>query len=454
MTIPASTRRNDYIGNGATSVYSYNFRIFSGDDLLVTQRDVAGAETTLTYLTDYTVNGVGSASGGSITLSSALADDYTLTIRRLVSLTQETDIRNQGSFYPETHEDTFDYLTMIDIQQQDELDRSLKFSETDPSNGNIPGSFDRAGKFLAFDQDGSPIASAGVSEVPVSAYMATVLDDPTAAAARTTLGFDGASKVIAAGDLADGSVAAVALASNAVETAKIKDANVTRVKIDPAIYTNAKSSAYPIVALTDDFLEGDATSAAFTFTLPAANTVTGRTFTFVKTDSSVNKITITDSTFTKALCTQGESIKVISNGTTYKLIDRFIPSAPVSFTPTVTNLGTISSVTAYWDRTGKFMNGSITFTTGSTVASAVSVSIPSGYTIDTSYQDPKATVGTWSQTGTPTPAGVFLQTGTSTSLLYLSIGGQSYQTPATGSNIPNSAVVTIRFRVPISGWEG
>lgn len=284
MTIPASTRRNDYIGNGATSVYSYNFRIFSGDDLLVTQRDVAGAETTLTYLTDYTVNGVGSASGGSITLSSALADDYTLTIRRLVSLTQETDIRNQGSFYPETHEDTFDYLTMIDIQQQDELDRSLKFSETDPSNGNIPGSFDRAGKFLAFDQDGSPIASAGVSEVPVSSFMATVLDDPTAAAARASLGFSGAGGTVATANIEALSVTSAKLAANSVDTSKIASGVSGKYTIQ------SKTTTY--TAVIGEYVKCSASGGAFTVTLPTAAGCDGESIKIKKTDSGTNAITV------------------------------------------------------------------------------------------------------------------------------------------------------------------
>lgn len=232
MTIPATKSRNDYVGNGATSVYSYNFRIFSATDLLVTRRDLQGAETSLVYPTDYTVSGVGSPSGGSITLvAGALSSGYVLTIRRYVELTQETDIRNQGAFYPETHEDTFDYLTMIDLQQQDELDRSLKFSETDPSNGNIPGSFDRAGKFLAFDQDGSPIASAGVSEVPVSSFMATVLDDPTAAAARASLGFSGAGGTVATDNIEALSVTSAKLAANSVDTSKMVDSSVTLAKL-------------------------------------------------------------------------------------------------------------------------------------------------------------------------------------------------------------------------------
>lgn len=140
MSLSSTTSRNGYTGNGNVDTYSYTFRIFDEDDLVVTVRDTAGVETTLTKTTHYTVSGVGDVGGGSVALVAGAFDwldagndlesGYILTIRRVVGLTQVTDIRNQGDFYPEVHEDQFDKLTMIDQQQQDELDRSITLPET------------------------------------------------------------------------------------------------------------------------------------------------------------------------------------------------------------------------------------------------------------------------------------------------------------------------------------
>lgn len=129
MTISSTSHRMDYTGNGATSSYSYNFRIFSDTDLLVTKRDTSNIETTLVLNTDYTVSGAGD-SNGSITLTTVLALNNHLTIRRVRPLTQGTDIRNQGDFYAEIHEDAFDHFVMIDQQQQEEIDRSIRLPET------------------------------------------------------------------------------------------------------------------------------------------------------------------------------------------------------------------------------------------------------------------------------------------------------------------------------------
>lgn len=144
MSLSSATNRNDYTGNGSVDTYSYTFKVFSEDHLVVTVRDTSDVETTLTKTTHYTVSGVGSTNGGSIALVAGAFDwlnvgndlksGYKLTIRRVVPLTQETDIRNAGTFYPATHEDQFDKQVMISQQQQDDLDRSVTLPETVPSS--------------------------------------------------------------------------------------------------------------------------------------------------------------------------------------------------------------------------------------------------------------------------------------------------------------------------------
>ena len=130
MTIASTTNRISYTGNGSVSVYAYTFKIFTDDDLLVTVRNTSGVETTLTKTTDYTVDGVGETSGGNVTLVNAsqawltggnLTTNYVLVIRRVIDLLQSTDIRNQGQFYPEAHENAFDKFVMIEFIEKTEI---------------------------------------------------------------------------------------------------------------------------------------------------------------------------------------------------------------------------------------------------------------------------------------------------------------------------------------------
>ena len=135
MSLSSATNRVDYTGNGATSVYAYTFYIVSKSDLTVTRTTTAGVETTLTVDTDYTVSTVGAASGGNVTLlAGSLTSGYKLTIRRVLALTQPTDIRHQGSFYPDTHEDAFDRMVMLSQQVQEQVSRSVKNPVSLPSS--------------------------------------------------------------------------------------------------------------------------------------------------------------------------------------------------------------------------------------------------------------------------------------------------------------------------------
>lgn len=128
MSFTTTQRRNDYLGNGSTATYSYTFKIFDATHLEVIRTNTAtGVETTLIYPTDYSVTGVGRAAGGSITLTAGvLATGQKLSIIRKVPLTQPTDLRNLGGYFPDTTEDELDRRGMIDLQQQDQIDRSIK----------------------------------------------------------------------------------------------------------------------------------------------------------------------------------------------------------------------------------------------------------------------------------------------------------------------------------------
>lgn len=182
MTIPV-TNRNDAIGNDSTATYPYGFKIFAATDLEVKVRAIdSGAETTLVYPAQFSVTNVGNKNGGSVVLSDVdgawqdpitafLRTGYTLTARRVRPLTQSSDIRNQGGFFADVHEDTFDHLMMVDQQQQDEIDRSFKLPTTEdgtPASTTLPAASQRANKFFGFDAGGLPTVLTGsVTGVPI-----------------------------------------------------------------------------------------------------------------------------------------------------------------------------------------------------------------------------------------------------------------------------------------------
>jgi len=163
MTLGVNNR-NDYVGNGAVDTYSYTFKIFAATDLEVTVRDDDDVETVLGYPADYTVTGAGIASGGTIVLTAGDLDDgFALTIRRVVSLVQSTDIRNQSSLFPEVIENEFDRLVMIDQQQQDEIARAVKVPVTALPSLDTAFPPPGAGKFIRWNVAGTALETVGAS---------------------------------------------------------------------------------------------------------------------------------------------------------------------------------------------------------------------------------------------------------------------------------------------------
>ena len=117
MTVSSGISSVSYSGNGATTGFSYTFKIFADSDLVVSLRDNAtGVSTTQTLTTDYTVSGAGTNSGGTVTFVTAPASGKTVIIRRELPFTQETDYVENDPFPAQAHEDALDKLTMLTQQ--------------------------------------------------------------------------------------------------------------------------------------------------------------------------------------------------------------------------------------------------------------------------------------------------------------------------------------------------
>lgn len=113
MTVSTVVNHEQYEGNGTTTVFPFRFRILKSSHMVVTVSDKEGVLKTLTLGTDYTITGVGFVAGGNVVLTSPLAEGWLISLDRDLPAVQETDLRNQGRFFAETHEDAFDYLTML-----------------------------------------------------------------------------------------------------------------------------------------------------------------------------------------------------------------------------------------------------------------------------------------------------------------------------------------------------
>ena len=176
MTVSSTDTKADLGGNGTAHSFAYGFKIFADTDLVVIIRSATGTETTKTLNTHYVVTGAGSDSGGAVLFKFNTTNpsdahfsntDHRpqsgerVIIKRVLTLTQGTDYVANDPFPAESHETALDRLTFITQQQQEELDRTFKVSQTNTiaTAEFTADATSRANKVLSFDASGDLIAS-------------------------------------------------------------------------------------------------------------------------------------------------------------------------------------------------------------------------------------------------------------------------------------------------------
>lgn len=481
MTVSNLTSRNDYVGTGLVSVYDFDFPIFVASDLLVTEVDDEGDETTLVLNTDYTVS-IDADGTGSITLGAALTDDYGLTIRRVLPLTQATDIRNQGDFYPEAHEKQFDRLVMIAQQQQNELDGCLRAAETDATIGELPSAADRASKFLAFDSDGDPIASDGGIDdsIPVSTFVETVLDDADASAVLTTLGFSAYGKTLI--DDADAAAARNTLGATAgLWTSSLLATGAATGNKRLLTVATEKTGTYAVLT-SDDVIRGNTDASAFECDLPTAVGNGGKEYWLIYSGTGyANALTIDPDgaetiggSATTTLNTPGERLHIVSDNANWLILGRYVGTLAswTAWTPTHGLTGGANTPTGFIRRDGDtlYARGDITFGTIFT-GGTCSITLPLSLSMDTAKIP-----GTEANGVTPVLGKIFFHdigTENNTGILFFSsattlLGRYLNDTTGGGTNAQGTTAVTttapftwanndrlsFEFSCPISGWKG
>ena len=157
MTVTSTNQKVQFNGNGSTTVFAYNFKIFAQTDLSVILRSAAGTETVQQLTTKYTVSGVGVASGGNVTMGTAPPSGTTLTILRVQPNLQGLDLVPNDPFPAGSMEDALDKLTFMVQTHDEEIGRSIKASKTNviADSEFTVSATDRANKLFSFDSSGN-----------------------------------------------------------------------------------------------------------------------------------------------------------------------------------------------------------------------------------------------------------------------------------------------------------
>jgi len=126
MTVISTLTKNRADGDGIEVNFNFVFKIFNDSDLEVYLVDTAGVETLQTLNVDYTVAIDPVNEGGTVTLTVAPTSAQDVLIKRVLPLTQPTDIPAVGTLREEQIEKELDRGRMIDQQLQEAIDRAVK----------------------------------------------------------------------------------------------------------------------------------------------------------------------------------------------------------------------------------------------------------------------------------------------------------------------------------------
>lgn len=157
MTITTNVPRNEYTATGGQTVFNYTFRVFASTDLHV-YRTVAGDEESLNDLISaYTVAGVGSPTGGSITLNTGATAGDKITIVSAIPASRTTNYQINGDFIPLTVNEDFDRVVSLVKQSASTAERTLRFNEAVQGAESVTMAAPSANKYFRWDGTGAAI---------------------------------------------------------------------------------------------------------------------------------------------------------------------------------------------------------------------------------------------------------------------------------------------------------
>ena len=143
MTVPATERKaGPFDGNGSTTDFPFEFKVFTTADIEVVFADADGVETVLDLDSDYSVSlnaDQDATPGGTVTYpisGDELASGEKLSIAGALAYEQETDIPTGGNFNPTVLENALDKLSMQTQQLAEAVSRAAKVPITSAADAD------------------------------------------------------------------------------------------------------------------------------------------------------------------------------------------------------------------------------------------------------------------------------------------------------------------------------
>lgn len=188
MTITILPSRNEYTATAAQTVFNYTFKIFAATDLNVfVTPDGQVANDSTDQTTAFSVTGVGSEDGGTITLVTPSTVDDLVTIVSDIPESRTTDYQFNGDFIPDTVNDDFDRVVSLVKQIDEKTNRSLISQESQQGSKPLTLPEVLALNFLRWKADLSGLENVDLASFgsPTTSDLVTYNQGDTGAVDRT-----------------------------------------------------------------------------------------------------------------------------------------------------------------------------------------------------------------------------------------------------------------------------
>ncbi|MFA5340460.1 MAG: hypothetical protein WC332_01665 [Clostridia bacterium] len=187
MSVSSTTRKQQFVLDGIEDDYTFTFRaLTSAPEDIKCSVKTAGVTTVLTYTTQYSVAINSEGVGGTVTLVSAGTIGLgTLTVYRETTNTQESDYDDYNQFPANTLEEDLDKRTMVDQEQTETFDRTIKLPIESTLTGlELPDP--EAGKALKWNAAATSLINSTVNIENIDTAVAEALASQLAAATYAT----------------------------------------------------------------------------------------------------------------------------------------------------------------------------------------------------------------------------------------------------------------------------
>jgi|GEM_PF-2598099 len=160
------------------------------------------------------------------------------------------------------------------------------------------------------------------------------------------------------------------------------------------------------------------------------------------------------------LYTNGEALKLVSDGTNWQILSHSTNTAVTAYTPTFVGVGTPGTTNILWQRQGANLILSGYFTSGTATATTFSMSLPASLTVANSLSAIGSSnlyvVGSAGSGSTQSQGKLVLATGGQTTI-NMSITNAASISPTkaqNGSSLFNAGdITTLYATIPIQGWQ-